>query len=125
MTLLPVMGTALINANKLDGGNCTKGAVLTIASKDAGRIAAGFPRRVSAVDSRLTMIDWIHATSPILDEIVARSGFGGTPVADIKAAIIRYFGRTPTPPPAWIAGTSDYGSLSELPAGTEGTGGTI
>ena len=113
MTLLPVMGTALINANKLDSGNCIKGAVLTIASKDAGRIATGFPRRVSAADSRLTMIDWVHATSPIIDEIVAQSGFGGMPTADIKAAITRYVGRTPTPPSAWIAGTSDYGSLSE------------
>lgn len=112
MTLLPVMGTALINANKLDSGNCIKGAVLTVASKDAGRIAAGFPRRVSGADSRLTMIDWIHATSPFIDEIVARSGFGGMTAAEIKAAITEYFGRTPKPPSAWIVGTSDYGSLS-------------
>src|SRR3546814_9636182 len=44
MTLLPVMGTALINANKLDSSNCIKGAVLTIASKDAVRITTSFPR---------------------------------------------------------------------------------
>jgi hypothetical protein len=117
MTLLPVMGTALINANKLDSGNRIKGAVLTIASKDAGRIATGLPRRVSAADSRLTMIDWVHASSPIIDEIVAQSGIGGMPPADIETAIIRYVGRTPTPPLAWIAGTSEYGSLSEPLAG--------
>jgi hypothetical protein len=121
MTLLPVMGTALINPNKLDSGNCIKGAVLTIASKDAGRIATGFPRRVSADDSRLTMIDWVHATSPIIDKIVAQSGFGDMPAADIEAAITRYVGRTPTPPSAWIAGTSEYGSLSEPLAGGGGT----
>lgn len=113
MTLLPVMGTALINANKLDSGNCIKGAVLTIASKDAGRIATGFPRRVSAADSRLTMIDWVHATSPMIDEIVAQSDVGAMPAADIEAAITRYVERTPTPPSAWITGTSDYGSLSK------------
>lgn len=121
MTLLPVMGTALINANKLDSGNCIKGAVLTIASKDAGRIARGFPRRVSAANSRLTMIDWVHATSPILDEIVGHSGVGGMPVTDIEAAVTRYFRRPPTPPPSWITGTSEYGSVSEPPAGSEGT----
>jgi len=117
MTLLPVMGTALINANKLDRGNCIKGAVLTIASKDAGRIATGFPRRVSAAESRLTMIDWVHATSPIIDKIVAQSGYGGMPPTDIEAAIALYVGRAPMPPSAWIAGTSEYGSLSEPLAG--------
>lgn len=116
MTLLPVMGTALINANKLDSGNCVKGAVLTIASKDAGRIARGFPRRVSAADGRFTMIDWVHADSPFIDEIVARSGVGGLPAADIEAAITRYVGQTPAPPSAWVTGTSDYGSLSRPPA---------
>jgi len=121
MTLLPVMGTALINANKLDSGNCIKGAVLTIASKDAGRIAAGLPRRVSAANSRLTMIDWVHASSRIIDEIVAQSGIGGMPPADIETAITRYVGRTPTPPSAWIAGTSEYGSLSEPLAGGRDT----
>lgn len=122
MTLLPVMGTALINANKLDSSNCIKGAVLTIASKDAGRITTSFPRRVSAADSRFTMIDWVHAKSPIIDEIVARSGLGGMPTANIEAAIVRYAERTPTPPSAWTAGTSDYGSLSEPLAGDRETG---
>lgn len=117
VTLLPVIGTALINANKLDSSNCIKGAVLTIASRDAGRIATGFPRRVSAADSRLTMIDWVHATSPIIDEIVVQSGFGGISAADIEAAITRYVGQTPKPPSAWIAGARDYGSLSEPLAG--------
>lgn len=117
MTLLPVMGTALINANKLDSGNCVKGAVLTIASKDADRIAKGFPRRVSATDGRFTMIDWVHAASPFIDEIVAQSSVGGLFAADIEAAITRYVGRTPPPPLAWITGTSDYGSL---PLGADG-----
>ena len=119
MTLLPVMGTALINANKLDSRNCVKGAVLTIASKDAGRIASGFPRRVSAADGRFTMIDWVHAASPFIDEIVARSGVGGLSAADIEAAITRYLGGKPPPPSAWITGTRDYGSLSMPLAGGE------
>ena len=67
------------------------------------------------------MIDWVHATSPIIDEIVTQSGFGGMPTADIEAAITRYVGRTPTPPSAWIAGTSDYGSLSKSLVGSGGT----
>src|SRR3546814_17524781 len=68
------------------------------------------------------MIDWVHAKSPIIDEIVARSGLGGMPTANIEAAIVRYAERTPTPPSAWIAGTSDYGSLSEPLAGDRETG---
>src|SRR3546814_11709645 len=98
MTLLPVMGTALINANKLDSSNCIKGAVLTIASKAAGRITTSFTRRVSAADRRFTMIDCVHAKSPFIDEIVARSGLGRMPAETIEAAIVRYDERTPNPP---------------------------
>lgn len=112
MTLLPVMGTALINANKLDSRNRIKGAVLTIAARDAERVAASFPRRVSAQDDRLVMIDWVHAASPIIDEIVARSGIGGVSAAGIESAVAYYATREPMPPPAWLHGTSEYARLS-------------
>lgn len=112
MTLLPVMGTALINANKLDSRNRIKGAVLTIAARDAERVAASFPRRVSAEDDRLVMIDWVHAASPIIDEIVARSGIGGLSAAGIESAVAYYATREPMPPPAWLHGTSEYARLS-------------
>lgn len=112
MTLLPVMGTALINANKLDSGNRVKGAVLTIAADDAERVSPTFPRRVSELDSNVVMIDWVRACSPFLGEIVARSEIGGLSPTDIEDAVARYALQEPTPPPAWLHGTSEYARLS-------------
>jgi hypothetical protein len=39
MTLLPVMGTALIAANKLDARNPVKGSILTVATANSARIS--------------------------------------------------------------------------------------
>lgn len=112
MTLLPVMGTALINANKLDSGNKVKGAVLTIGTVDAVRVSASFPRRESNEAPNLTMIDWVHATSPFIDEIVARAGIAPISQALLDASIRSYIADQPALTPAWIAGTTLYASLT-------------
>ncbi len=112
MTLLPVMGTALINANKLDSGNRVKGGVLTIRTNDAPRFSAGFVRQVSKLDPAISMIDWIHATSPIIDTIVAATGLASLSPADSEAVVERYISGKTAPPLAWIQGTTSYASLS-------------
>ncbi|WP_207147679.1 hypothetical protein, partial [Listeria monocytogenes] len=61
MTLLPVMGTALIAANKLDARNPVKGSILTIATSDSVRISPSFPRRTIDGDACLSVLDWVHA----------------------------------------------------------------
>lgn len=111
MTLLPVMGTALINANKLDSRNRTKGGILTIATCDSARVASSFPRRVSRDDDSMTMIDWVHASSPYIDEITAKGEIAGMTTASLEMAISDYISGPNAPPATWIAGTSEYASL--------------
>lgn len=112
MTLLPVMGTALINANKLDSRNRTKGGVLTIATRDAARVAASFLRRVSRDDDSMTMIDWVHASSPFIDEIIAKGEIAGMTSASLEMVVSDYISGPDPPPATWIAGTSEYASIT-------------
>lgn len=104
MTLLPVMGTALINANKLDSRNPVKGAILTIATGNASRIAPSFPLREVAECPELSVIDWVHATSAELDRIDAQSGVGWSSAEELEAALSAYIERT-SPPASWVEGT--------------------
>lgn len=113
MTLLPVMGTALINANKLDSGNKIKGAVLTIRTADAPRVSPSFPRQEVRDAAHLTMIDWVHATSPYIDEIVERARIATVSPDQLRASVRAYIAGQPELSPAWLAGTTQYASLTE------------
>lgn len=112
MTLLPVMGTALINANKLDSGNKIKGAVLTIRTADALRVSPSFPRQEARDAAHLTMIDWVHATSPYIDEIVERAGIATVSPDQLRASVRAYIAGQPELSPAWLAGTTQYAGLT-------------
>lgn len=103
MTLLPVMGSALINANKLDRSNPLKGSILTLASENSGRVSLSFPRNQVGGCAGLTTIDWVHATSPILEEIKNSSGTGRT-IVETEEALIQYF-TIHRPPSGWVRGT--------------------
>jgi len=111
MTLLPVMGTALINANKLDSSNKVKGALLTIRTDEAARVSPSFPRRPSKLDAGLSMIDWVHAESPLIEEIVAKAGIGTWNSAATELAVQDYIEGPTAPPSDWVAGTSEFASL--------------
>ncbi len=113
MTLLPVMGTALINANKLDSGNKIKGAVLTIRTADAPRVSPSFPPQEVRDAAHLTMIDWVHATSPYIDEIVERARIATVSPDQLRASVRAYIAGQPELSPAWLAGTTQYASLTE------------
>jgi hypothetical protein len=103
MTLLPVMGTALINANKLDSRNPLKGAVLSIATVDVARLSAGFACRAVPGLPEISTIDWVHAVVPLLDTIARAAGVGRAE-AEAEAAIRAYVAAE-TPPARWIADT--------------------
>lgn len=110
MTLLPVMGTALINANKLDAHNPCKGAILSIATKNACRVSPSFPRKSVKSNDAITVIDWVHATSPILEEIKSESGIGSD-CDSAKSAVLAYIANR-NPPPQWIEDTIAFNSIS-------------
>ena len=110
MTLLPVMGTALIAANKLDAKNPIKGSILTVATANSARISPTFPRREVDGQPGLTILDWVHAEHDHLARIAAMTSVGGS-AADAEQAIRRYV-EEEAPPPAWITGTLDYNSLT-------------
>ena len=112
LTLLPVMGTALISANKLDSCNPTKGAILTVETANASRISRDFRRTTVAQNSGITVIDWVHATSPILEEIEAKGGIGRDPKETEDA--VRQYIASQTPPPLWVEGTNASNNI--LPA---------
>ncbi|CAM5613684.1 hypothetical protein [Sphingobium scionense] len=109
MTLLPVMGTALIAANKLDARNPVKGSILTVTTADSLRISPSFPRRTVAGHDALTVLDWVHARHPHIDRIASQAGVGRAP-ADAERAIRDYID-TEQPPAAWIRGTLDSSNL--------------
>lgn len=110
MTLLPVMGTALIAANKLDARNPVKGSILTIATTNSARISSNFPRRECETDARFTIIDWLHADHAIIDEILSGAGVGRSAAAAEQA--VRDYVAVEAPPPHWIEGTFAYNTIS-------------
>lgn len=110
MTLLPVMGTALIAANKLDARNPVKGSILTVATANSARISPSFPRREVEGHPAFTILDWVHAEHEHLARIAASTSTGGSS-PDAELAVRRYV-EEEAPPPAWVSGTLDYNSLA-------------
>lgn len=109
MTLLPTMGTALIEAKKLDEKCRTRGAVLAISSERATRVPVGFPRRQADDQPDVTTIDWVHATSPVIDRI-ASAGIGASDVEAVAVAARSYLG-SQTLNQAWKDGTGRSNDL--------------
>lgn len=74
MTLQAVMGQGIINAVTLDKLTNTKGAILTMQGDALSRLSTQFPSRPLDEASDIVGIDWVHATSPLIDEIAAKAG---------------------------------------------------
>jgi hypothetical protein len=110
MTLLPVMGTALIAANKLDAKNPVKGSILTIATDNAARVSSSFPRQEIADGSCFTIIDWVHADHACIDHIWTTAGIGRPAEEAVQA--VRDYAIAEHPPAAWIEGTFGYNAIS-------------
>jgi hypothetical protein len=68
MTILPVMGTALINSVKLlHSCQTPSGSLLIVPNSEISRLPAG----VTFVEvGELCVLDWLHASYPELDEVI-------------------------------------------------------
>jgi hypothetical protein len=93
MTLIPVMGTALINANKLDASNRVKGALLTIETKNRNRISDSFASTVSSQSSEHHIIDWVHSRSCMIDHISTKVAMENTTDGQLENALKNYIAK--------------------------------
>ncbi|MDK8465145.1 hypothetical protein [Marinobacter sp. SS13-12] len=71
MTIIPVMGTALINAVSVDKRS-PSGSLLTIDSTNKDRISSNF--QSNGIESNLHSINWLIGEHDLVNEILAESG---------------------------------------------------
>lgn len=95
MTLIPVMGTALINANKLDNANTLRGSILTMQSCNLERLSDGFKYERSPCQPGLTIIDWVNSSHPLINEIGSNSGLHIPDSATAAKNLQRYIAAYP------------------------------
>lgn len=110
MTFLPVMGTALINAHKLDAANPAKGAIVTIETKNSTRLSPGLQRNMIDGAAEFTVIDWVHSKSQHLDRMARKAGIGIGTEAELEAATNRYIDSHDLSS-GWIESTLRYNSI--------------
>jgi hypothetical protein len=108
MTLLPVMGNALIKAHALDKSSPAKGSVLAISSENGHRLSDGFLRQ-PAGDAH-TIIDWVHSQNDLIATVSRTSSTGTLSTPEIENAIGAYI-RNHELRPQWIEGTLQFNSL--------------
>lgn len=88
MTVLPVMGTALINSFKLlHSSNTPSGGLLILPKPQTARIPAG----VTFTEvGELCVLDWLHASYPELDDLLNGAQLRTFNEAGMIAALNRY-----------------------------------
>jgi len=90
MTLQAIMGQGLINAVALDKLTETKGALVCISQENARRLSPGFVTRALNPSGTIVAIDWIHSTSPRLEEIVSGAGLNRTAPSELARRLREY-----------------------------------
>jgi hypothetical protein len=95
MTLLPVMGTALINANKLDSRNKMKGAILTIETQNLSRVSNSFSFMPIPGQCEISSLSWIHCDSPLIAEIASLSQLELPSCNETESLVRNYFNEFP------------------------------
>lgn len=110
MTLQAVMGQGLINAVALDKVADTKGAILLVAAAVRERLSSGFVTRQLQGGAGILALDWVHSSSPHIDEISARSGFGGESAETLRERLETYVKRHDLSA-GWIEPTFRYAGL--------------
>ena len=88
MTVLPVMGTALINSFKLLYSPQTpSGSLLIVPKSQASRLPAG----VRFIENgELCILDWLHASYPELTDLISRAQLPAAKEDVMIAALYRY-----------------------------------
>lgn len=98
MTLQAVMGQGIINAVAIDKTARTSGALLMIEALKRDRLSDGFVVRTLEKNEEIAAIDWIHSTTPILDEIEAMLGAPPVTVGDLEHRLTDYIAHHGLPP---------------------------
>lgn len=110
MTLNDVMGTALVNTNKLDASNACRGSLLTIEALSRNRLSDSIILRPISNNPELQVIDWIHSSTDELRRI-----FLSFPDAErspgIIATTIEKYCESTAPPLEWYANTRLFNGL--------------
>ncbi len=100
MTIIPVMGSALIESHKLS--SCGHGAVLLL---DATAFSA-LPSGVIVRSTSPTVIDWIHSDFPLVKELCTLSGLTYIQPADAERHLRAYVSKNVADlPKAWVIST--------------------
>ncbi len=111
MTFIPVMGTALINSNKLDHANRLKGALLTIESCNVRRLASSFSSQESPDCTNHHLIDWVHSRSDDLDRILASVPMCDLTCEQLEVRLRDNMARW-TLPATWIENTLRFNQIA-------------
>lgn len=106
MTIIPVMGSALINPYKL---HCKQsGAVLML---DAS-MAMNVPEGVRVASQPPLLIDWIHSDLPIAAEICRKGGLSEPKASETEDRLRKYIVENRSLPERWIKSTLDAVGLA-------------
>ncbi len=108
MTIIPVMGTALINAVSIDKRS-PSGALLTIDSSNKDRISLEF--KTNKIENGLLSVNWIKGEQSLVNEISSDSGLSVQSELDRIARLQKYISQNDLKP-NWVRTTSYEQGLS-------------
>ena len=111
MTLQAVLGEGIINAVGLDKKVKLKGSLLIISSIARERLSDGFISREIDGYEGASALDWIHSTSPVIDDIV-RAIEHGSASAAMLADLLRSYVERHDMKPQWCDPTFRYAGLA-------------
>lgn len=101
MTIIPVMGTALINAIALDKRS-PSGALLTIDSSNVNRLSTPFACR--EIENGLVSVNWLKGNQDLILEICEDAGLSIQSESEREAALKKYI-ESNSLKPNWVRTT--------------------
>ncbi|TLF45097.1 hypothetical protein FEI13_18440 [Halomonas urmiana] len=101
MTIIPVMGTALINAVSVDKRS-PSGSLLTIDSGNKDRISSSF--QLNRIENNLHSINWLMGEHDLVAEILAESGLNVQSEENRVTTLQKYINENKLKP-SWVRTT--------------------
>ena len=101
MTIIPVMGTALINAISLDKRS-PSGSLLTIDAANEGRLSKEFACR--KIENGLVSINWLKGKQGLVSEICVDAGLSNPSEPERESLLTNYI-KNNTLKPEWVRTT--------------------
>ena len=105
MTIFPVMGTALINAVKLEK-NTPPGSLLTIETKNTSRLSTDIPKM--EIDKNISSLNWLKSDPAGLTELQKRAGMQTHSESERIAQLNTYIEENKGLSEEWIANTRTH-----------------